>query len=100
MSFSLKYLFALIALAAIFTAALIYPTSWWALAAVNLTVVVLAAVTLGVWFQRLNQTFWLSFCLIGWLYLTLSFTPADVTRLAYYVPSKQISYLLKRTEIE
>jgi hypothetical protein len=35
-SFSLKYLFALVALAAIFTAALIYRTAFWTLLAVNI----------------------------------------------------------------
>src|SRR5687768_7731623 len=91
MSFTLKYVFALVAVAAIFTAALIYRTPLWALAAVNLAIIVLLAGTFGVWFQRLNRTFWIPFISIGWVYLILSFTPATLNRLAYYLPSDQLS---------
>ena len=68
MSFSLRWLFVVIAISAIFSAAIIYRTPFWTLTAVNLTVIILFVGSLGLWFQRLNQTFWMPFCAVGWFY--------------------------------
>lgn len=89
MTFSLKYLFALVAIAAIFNAALFFRTPLWAFIAINTAVVILLAATIGVWLHRLNRTFWLPFCVVGWFYLAVALTPASINRLASYLPSGQ-----------
>jgi hypothetical protein len=96
-AFSLKYLFVFVTIAAIFTAAIIYKTQLWTLAAIYTTILVLLAGTLGLSTQRLRLKFWLAFCAVGWLYLAFSLTE---NCFASYVPSKRISYWLNRSDIE
>lgn len=99
MSFSLKYLFALMAIAAIFTAAIIYRTPFWAVAAVNSAVIVLFVGTIGLWFQRLNRAFWIPFCAVGWFYFVLSLTPQGRNRFNEYMPGTQITHLINEMEL-
>ena len=47
MSFSLRTLLIVVLLAAIFAAAIVYQTEWWAIATVTLTLVVLLSATIG-----------------------------------------------------
>jgi hypothetical protein len=100
MSFSIKWLFGVVAIAAIFTAALVYRTPLWTFIAINTAVVVLLAATIGVWLRRLNRTFWLAFCVVGWFYLAVSFVPVKAVRLVYYIPSNYISVELLRPLLE
>jgi hypothetical protein len=98
-SFSLKYLFALVALAAFFTAAIIHRTPFWTVTAVNLTAVVLLVGTIGVWFQRLNRTFWIPFCLVGWFYFVFALTPQGRNRLHAFLPGTQIAHMINLFEL-
>jgi hypothetical protein len=97
MSFSLKYLFAIVAIAAIFAAAFIYRTPLWASLAINTALVLLLAATTGVLLRRLNWTFWIPFCLFGLVYLLLSFT-SNNARISYYLPGFQLSNVLSSEE--
>jgi hypothetical protein len=99
MSFSLKYLFLFVTLSAIFSAALIYPLSAWPPVTINLTLVVLAAATLGVSLQRLNKTFWLPFLLVGWLYLAIAFMP-KLLSISSFLPSKYVTFHIKEAELQ
>jgi hypothetical protein len=90
----LRRLFVIVAVAAIYTAALIYRTPFWAFVAINLAVLILLIATVGVWLQYLTRAFWLPFCIVGWFYLAVAFTPATITRLANYLPSGQIVKLV------
>jgi len=98
-SFSLKYLFALVALAAFFTAAIIHRTPFWTVTAVNLTAVVLLVGTIGLWFQRLNRTFWIPFCLVGWFYFVFALTPQGRNRLHAFLPGTQIGHMINLFEL-
>jgi hypothetical protein len=100
MSFSLRWLFAIVALAAIFTAALIYRTHLWTVIAINTTVLVLLGATIGVLLRRFNKTFTLAFLVAGWFYLAVSFSSATLSRLAYYLPSSAITVTLLRASLE
>jgi hypothetical protein len=99
MSFSLKYLFALVAIAAVFTAAVIYRTPFWTVTAVNLTVIILFVASLGVWFQRLNQIFWIPFCAAGWFYFIFALTPQGRNRLHAFLPGTQITHMINKMEL-
>jgi hypothetical protein len=98
-SFSLKYLFVVIALAAIFTAAIVYRTPFWTVASVNVTVTVLFVGTIGLWFQRLNRTFWIPFCMVGWFYLAFALMPLGMHRLNAFLPGTQITHMINRAEL-
>jgi hypothetical protein len=100
MRFSIKWLFALVAVAAVFVAAIVYRTQLWAFAAINVAVVALVASSIGVWFQRLDRTFWIPFCAVGWGYVALSFTPSAINRLVHYLPSKQLSHAFRSPAYE
>ena len=89
MNFSLRYLFAFVAITAVFNAALIYRTPQLAIIAINTAVVTLLAATVGLWLERLDRTFWLPFCVVGWFYLIVALTPPSINRLASYLPSGQ-----------
>jgi hypothetical protein len=88
-TFSLKYLFVFVAIAAVFNAALIFRTPPWAIIAINTAVVTLLVPTVGLWLGRLDRTFWLPFCVVGWFYLVVALTPQSINRLAAYLPSGQ-----------
>jgi hypothetical protein len=88
-TFSLKYLFAFVAIAAVFNAALVFRTPHWAIIAINTAVVTLLVPTVGLWLERLDRTFWLPFCVVGWFYLIVALTPSSINRLASYLPSGQ-----------
>jgi hypothetical protein len=88
-TFSLKYLFVFVAIAAVFNAALIFRTPHWAIIAVNTAVVTLLVPTVGLCLQGLDRTFWLPFCVVGWFYLIVALTPPSINRLASYLPSGQ-----------
>lgn len=90
MSFSLRYLFALVALAAVYAAALSVHNQYWIFIAVNLTFAILLAVTIGVWLERLNRIFWLPFAVVGWFYLAIAFIPLGVSRFPLYLPGLQL----------
>ena len=83
MSFSLKWLFVLVAGAAILAGALIYHSPQWAIILVAFCMLSLTYGTLhGVAFPQ-SRGFWPTFTLIGWLYLVFSlissaFVPAPI----------------------
>lgn len=85
MRFSLRSLLAVILLAAIFTAAFNDHISHWLVVGVvvGILIVGMAGVMCGV-FQK---HFWIPFCLIGWLYLAIAFTPLRSNRLVLLLPS-------------
>jgi hypothetical protein len=100
MQFSLKYLFALTAVVAFFTTAILNNNASWALAAVNLTAVALICATIGVFLRRLNLKFWLSFCVTGWFYFIWSLVPYKADHHLCYVPSKYIAYFFRPEDLD
>ncbi|MEX2142620.1 MAG: hypothetical protein WD894_25425 [Pirellulales bacterium] len=98
MAFSLRWLFALVLVAAIFTAGLVYRTSLSTFVAVNLGVIVLLTATTGVLLGRLNRTFWLPFCVFGWFYFLSSLNPGSISVLNRYSPGYQISEMVTSTD--
>jgi hypothetical protein len=96
-SYSLKHLFVLIAIACIVVNALISPSPFWAFIVVNTAVVSLLAATIGAWMQLLNRAFWAPFCTVAWFYLVVAFIPPNVHRLAVYLPTGQASIRLSKT---
>src|SRR5687768_6038777 len=97
MSFFIKWLFALVALAAISAAALVYRTELWAMAAILLAIALLLTATCGVWVHRFDRSFWIPFCVVGWFYLLVAFSDR-VNALAPYLPSTYLAQLVERQQ--
>ena len=93
MSFSLRTLFAVVLIAAIFTTALIYRTPVFAYAVGLVAVGLLILGTVGSLFGGFSKRFWIPFSVVGWLYLAIAFTPLASTRLILYLPSTRLSYV-------
>lgn len=96
MSFSLRTLFAVVLFAAIFAAVLLYRTPVLFLFLVVLVLGILSVGTAGILFGGLPKHSWIPFCLVGWLYLAVAFTPLASTRLVLYLPSTRLSYVVWR----
>jgi hypothetical protein len=90
--FSLRTLFLVVALAAIFAAALIHPTTYWAISVALLSATTIILGTFGVWRHRYNRTFWMPFCFVGWLFIAFAVI-ADPPAVLRVVPSSYIEYL-------
>jgi len=93
MSFSLRTLFAIVLIAAVSTAALFYRTPVLIFVLVVLVLGILSVGTAGVLFGGLPKRFWIPFCLVGWLYLAIAFTPLASTPLILYLPSTRLSFV-------
>jgi len=93
MTFSIRWLLAVVGIAALFAAALTYHSSWCATAILSLTIAMLAAATLSVRLKRGLTEFWLPFAFVGWLYLAMAFAP-DTMRLSSRLPGTQVSLLI------
>lgn len=94
MAFSLRTLLIAVLLIAVIAAALIYQNRMWAVAIVNVTIALLVVGTLGLWIGQFNRAFWIPFCFVGWLYLAIAFTDADINRLVTLLPGTQVSWLI------
>jgi hypothetical protein len=75
--FSLRTLFALVALTAVACVALPHATRVWAASVFSLTVAVLVVAAFLAAFRRgADRAYWAGFAAVGWLYLLLVFGPA------------------------
>jgi hypothetical protein len=92
MQFSLRTLFAVVLIAAIFTATLLYTTDGLFAVLLLLALGILSVGTTSILFGGLPRRFWIPFCIVGWLYLAVAFTPLASNRLTLYLPSTQLSY--------
>lgn len=75
MRFSIQWLFAFVAIAAVFTAALLYRKPAWASVAVTSTMLLFVVATCRSALSSTRRSFTLPFCLTGWLYLGVVFLP-------------------------
>jgi hypothetical protein len=92
MSFSLKWLFVLVAIAALFAAAFNYQTQWWSISAVTLTLIILIAAACGLSLGLLAKPFWFPFVITGWTYCAVAFFGASVTDLPLSLPTTRLAY--------
>src|SRR5688572_5988179 len=92
MSFSLRWLFTAVAIAALFAAAFTYQTEWWSSGIVALTLTSLIGATVGLALRVLPKPFWLAFCIAGWIYFTISFTDINISRLAAVLPTTRAAH--------
>jgi hypothetical protein len=88
-SFSLRTLLAVVLLAAIFTAALVYRTPVWVVVVVNLTMIVLIFGTLCAWIDGSQRRFWIPFAFVGWVYLVIAFN-GNINELSALLLSAQL----------
>ena len=91
MSFSLRTLLAVVLVAAIFAATILYLSLLSTVIAVNLTLIYLFVGTLGVWVGRFDRTYWIPACFVGWVYFLISSNTIILENLGDFTPSVYVA---------
>jgi hypothetical protein len=92
MRFSLRWLFAVVAIAAIFAAALSHPTPTWDAITFNVTIALLVVATLIALSTNPKRPFWIAASFVGWAHLILDSFPFTVHSPSSKIFTRRLSY--------
>jgi hypothetical protein len=94
MSFSLRWLFAVVAIAALFAAALSHPTPTWDAVTFNVTIALLVLGALVALLASPKRPFWIAASFVGWAHLVLDSFPFSLHSPPAKLFTRRLSYEL------